>query len=214
MHLFCALEQRAIPWATDYFCCPILEQKRWTAKRETCFMHVVFPWHERYLWEAAPSVQAKVLGFTIWQGNSPSSASQAVFLQLYVPFCTGRPVRDAGEVVVCCCVPWHLWPKHVAYEPQGLGCLSINHHTSPQRGPPTWSIHRVLFPNHLTEVMAALFFPSYFILLFSHPQWISVWVLSWTGQLAGETLLLELRTGWLQKLLPVMKIQMLRMITE
>lgn len=66
----------------------------------------------------------------------------------------------------------------------------------------------------IPEVITALFFPSYFILLFSHPQWILVWALSWTGRLAGETLLLELRTGWLQKLLPVMKIQMLHMITE
>lgn len=44
IHVFCSYRcvcfvqrvQRAIHWATDDFCCSILEQKRWTAEKETC----------------------------------------------------------------------------------------------------------------------------------------------------------------------------------
>lgn len=214
MHLLYALEQGAINGATDYFCCPILEQKRWTAEKGTCW-HVWFSHSVRGTFgKQFPLYKQRCFASPFGKGIALLWPPKAVFLQLHTPFCPGRLVRGAGEMVICGCVSWHLWPKHVAREAQGLGCPSINLHISPQHGPPTWNIHAVLFPNHLTEVITALFFSSYFILPFSHPQWILVWALSWTEQLAGETLLLELRTGWLQKLLPVMKIQMLRMITE
>lgn len=212
MFLLCALKQRAARWTKDYFCCPILEQKKWWAEG-TClcmrFSHSMRGTFGKWLFLYRQRC------FTVREGNKqpflslPGSTSAAVLS------CLSRQTSEGyrrGDCMLLC--PLTLVPKHIVCEPWGLSCLRINHLTSLQRGPPTWNIYRALFSNHFAKAIIALFFPSYFILLFSHPQWILVWALSWTGQLAGETLSLGLRTGWLQKLLPVMRIQMLHMITE
>lgn len=143
--------------------------------------------------------------------NSPFSASQAVLLQLCSPFCPGRPARGTGEVIVC---PLTLVPKNILCEPWRLICLRINHLYFSS----AWSSHvghlQGFIFKSLCKSNHCIILPLLINLLFPHPQWILVWALSWTGQWAGETLLLGLHTGWLQKLLPVMRIQMLRMITE
>lgn len=150
----------------------------------------------------------------MWEGNKkpflslPSSTSTAVLsLQSRQ---TGARYRGGDCMLLC---PLTLVPKHIVCERWGLTCLWNNPLVSLQHGPPTWDIYRALLSNHFVKVIIVLFSPSYFILPFSHPQWILAWALSWTGQLAGETLLLGLHTGWLRKLLPVMRIQMLHMIT-
>lgn len=120
MFLLCALKQRAAPWTKDYFCCPILEQKKWWAERDMClcmqFSHSMRGTFGKWLFLYRQRCLASPRGKGI---NSPFSASQAVLLQLCSPFCPCRPVRGTGEVIVCCCVPWHLCPSALCVNHEG-----------------------------------------------------------------------------------------------